>query len=101
MTASNLNPEAVYDAEIAPLLLKAGKIAEEHGMALVCFAEWEPGETGSTHTLPENPSAAARIAYYAAQCQGNIDSLIMTLQKDGKRYGHGSLMLTVLERKNG
>ncbi len=88
--------ERIYDEKIAPLLMEAGKIAEQNGLAFVTFCEWSPGECGSTATLPKGPSASAKIAFYAAKCNGNADSLIMAIMRDAREHGHSSICLSQL-----
>jgi hypothetical protein len=93
----NSDKEQIYDNEIAPLLLKIAKIAEEHSIALTCLVQWAHGESGRTETRPHGLWAETRIASYAVRCNGNADDLIFVLQKDGKKYGHSSICLHLLE----
>ena len=89
--------ESFYEEEIAPELLKLAKRCEERGMSLVALCEFEKGNSGAVLTMRENAGCAMRIVRYAASAFGNADKLIMWLIQDGKKHGHDSIYLTLLE----
>jgi len=87
--------EDFYDAEIAPLLLQAAKLAEGRGIPLVATVEYAPGDFGTTATLPADHSHAMAMNLMAARAKGNIDALAMGLAKRVRDAGcgHGSIVL--------
>ena len=89
--------ESFYDDEIAPKLMKLAKRCEERDMSLVALCEFERGDSGATLTVRENAGCSMRMVRYATQAFGNVDKLIMALIADGKKYGHSSMYLTMLE----
>jgi hypothetical protein len=93
--------EAIYDAEIAPALLKLAARCEECGMSFVAEVEWNPAESagGRTVTLAEGSSFAVRLVEIAARVQGNVDALIIALQKYARTHGNNSMFLRVLEKQ--
>jgi len=74
--------EQEYDDIIAPMLSDAAKRAEELGMSLLARVEWEPGETGITQVGSVN-SIGQKMAYYAIHSHGNIDKMILSMQRAG------------------
>jgi hypothetical protein len=92
--------EVFYDREIAPALLDLARKCESNGLSLVAMTEWWPGETGLTATVREGAGIKLRMTQWAAAVNGNVDALIMQLQKHGREHGHNSLFLSVLERRN-
>lgn len=102
MPLNLMTNEEIYDAEIAPELLKLMKRCEELGFAFVANVEWEVGETGRTEFCPATdatgtrPSAKQLLVHYAARCHGNIDAMLMAVVKDAARYGHSSMYLKML-----
>lgn len=79
--------EAIYDEQIAPLLMQAGKLCEEHGMALVAVVEYEDGKRGETRTLPEDCGLAMRMLSILAGNGNNVDGYLMGLIKYCNREG--------------
>ena len=94
--------EEIYDAEIAPALLKIMQRCQELGFPMVASVEWEVGETGSTEFRPATngtgprPSAKQLLVHYAARCHGNIDSMLMAVIRDAEKFGHSSMYLYLL-----
>jgi hypothetical protein len=93
--------EELYDAEVAPILLKAGQKCQELGFPMAASVEWERGETGRTEFCPATtgdarPSAKQLLVHYAARCHGNIDSLLMAVIRDCEKHGHSSMYLHLL-----
>lgn len=100
-------PEEIYDAEIAPALLKAAQRCQELGFPIIVSVEWERAEAsrGRTEFCPaldgdKRPSAAQLLVHYAARCNGNIDSMLMAVLRDAEKYGHSSIYLRMLGCKN-
>ena len=93
-----LTDEQFYDTEIAPLLLKAGQLAQARGLPLVATVEYAPGDFGTTATLPANHSHAMAINLMAARAKGNLDSLAFGMAKRVREMGcgHGSIVLKSL-----
>jgi len=94
-----LGGEAFFDKEIAPKLLEVAKLCEAAGLAFASIVEFDLEEHNTAITvapMPAGAGAAMRIAGYGMQCQGNVDELIMALQKDGQKHGHNSVVLATL-----
>lgn len=90
--------ERVYDEQVAPLLMQAARICEEHGMNLVATVEFERGKTASTRSYKLDETCAAFLLCAGAdQAQGNFDALAIALKR---RYGddHGSAVLHLMEQ---
>ncbi len=86
-------PESTYDEEIAPLLLQAGRLCQQHGMSMVCMVEYEPGQFGRTTTLTENRHIGVSMADLAVRSEGNADALIMAMMRHARKHGHSSICL--------
>lgn len=91
--------EEIYDAEIAPALMKIAQRCQELGFPMAASVEWESGETGRTEFCPKmdgsapRPSAKQLLVHYAARCNGNIDSMLMAVVRDAEKFGHSSMYL--------
>ncbi len=92
-----MSKEQVYDDEIAPLLLKAAKIAQEHEIPFLAVAEWEPGKIGRTQAGGLG-GVEMVLTIAAAHADGNIDSLVMGMARRAKTVGHNSVVLAMLEQ---
>jgi hypothetical protein len=93
--------EKIYDELIAPKLMECATLCKEHGFAIACSVEWEPGETGRTEAHgPWNvdgmPSAKQKLVHWAARCNGNIDAFLFAVLKDANKNGHSSVFLKQL-----
>lgn len=97
--------EEIYDAEIAPALLKISQRCQELGFPFVACVEWEQkeGQRGRTEFCPPTnnpetrPTAAQLLVHYAARSNGNVDALLMGVMKDSRKYGHSSIYLKMLD----
>lgn len=94
--------EQIYDAEIAPILLEAAKIAQRHSIDfLACVdisSEQSPIATAETRCVDmSNSHAAMRLVQLAILAKGNVDSLVFGLAKDQRDRPHNSLVLKILE----
>lgn len=98
--------EEIYDAEIAPELLKLCKRCQELGMSFVACVEYDAANQGIGRTEFQMPdeggklSAAQRLVHWAARSQGNIDKLFMACDRHGREHGHSSMYLELLGNKN-
>jgi hypothetical protein len=99
--------EEFYDTEIAPILkdLCAKCMARE--MSFVASVEYDPLNAGRGRTefqMPTKPvlltSCGQLLVHWAARCNGNVDSLIMAIDKHAREYGHSSIYLQQLGNKN-
>ncbi len=93
--------EKLYDELIAPKLLEIAKLCQDHGFAIACSVEWEPGETGRTEAHPPwnvdgMPSAKQKLVHWAARSNGNIDAFLTAVLKDANKHGHSSIYLKQL-----
>lgn len=93
-------PEQIYDEEIAPALLKIGKRCEELGFSIAASVEWKWGETGQTIFLADGHSAKQLLVHWAIKCHGNVDSLIMAIDRHSQKHGHSSICLKMLGNNN-
>lgn len=75
--------EQEYDDIIAPMLAEVAEKAAILGMTLVARVEWEPGEAGITQIGPQDISIGQRMAWFAAHSQGNIDKMLLSMQRAG------------------
>ena len=91
-----MNDEEFYDTEIAPKLLTVAALCKERGFALVAHCQWSADDSGRTEQTPHGLWPATRIVQYAVRANGNTDSLIISLQRDGKEHGHQSFALELL-----
>lgn len=89
--------EALYDKEIAPLLARAARLAEANGMSMTCLVEFNPGDTGETHTLAGDQSYKVALAYAAIACHGNVDALFLAVARHARQHGHSSLYLSRMD----
>lgn len=76
--------EAFYDAEIAPLLMKAAQLCQDKGISMVCWDSFS-----RTVALGKDSPFAAKLVDVAAKAQGNVDSLWFALVKDAREHGPG------------
>ena len=102
-----MTPEEIYDAEIAPALLKLCQRCQELKMSFVASVEWDALNSGRGRTEFQMPdsgadsiSAAQRLVHWAARSEGNIDRLFMACDKHGREHGHSSIYLQMAGNKN-
>lgn len=98
--------EEVYDSEIAPELLKLCKRCQELGMSFLACVEYDAENSGIGRTefmMPDELgklSAAQRMTAWAARAHGNIDKLMMAIDRHGREHGHSSVYLQMAGNKN-
>lgn len=90
--------EELYDREIAPLLREVARKCEEGGLSIVAMVEWSPGNNGRTMSIREGAGIELSMVRWAGDAQGNADALIFALQKHGRKHGHNSICLHLLEQ---
>ena len=73
--------EAIYDAQIAPLLLQAGQLCEQHGLAYVAVVEYSKEQRGETRILPDGAGLAMHMLSMLAASGNNIDRYLMAVIK--------------------
>lgn len=71
--------EAIYDEQIAPLLMQAGRICEQHGLAMVAVVEYENGRRGEARLLPDGAGLAMRMLSMLAANGANVDGFLIGL----------------------
>ena len=69
--------EAIYDEQIAPLLLQAGKLCEQHDLAMVAVVEYEKEKRGETRVIPDGAGLAMRMLSMLAASGNNIDRFLL------------------------
>ena len=88
--------EQDYDEQIAPLLADIANKIGELGGSIVARVEWAPDESGTTALgVTEKSGIGQILVAHAATCNGNLDSLYITL---ARRY---DLSATVVGRMMG
>lgn len=85
--------EAFYDAEIAPELLRLGKLCQDNGLSFHTIVEWNPGDTGRTMCLVEGFSLQMDLSRVLFESRGNIDAFLIYLMKRARKIGHSSIVL--------
>lgn len=93
MTYTEEENEAFYDDEMAPMLLKLAKMAEERGMAMIATVEFAPEMCGTTKV--NLTSDVMKMMWLASQSRGNIDGVMIGWAKMAQLSGrdHGSIFL--------
>lgn len=92
--------EEIYDAEIAPKLMEVGKRCEELGFSFAASVEYNYGDTGRTKVRPGESHFKQRLIHWAMECNGNVDSLILAIDRYAQENGHSSVYLSQLGNKN-
>ncbi|EPD35067.1 hypothetical protein HMPREF9701_05446 [Delftia acidovorans CCUG 274B] len=69
--------EAIYDEQIAPLLRQAGKLCEQHGLAMVAVVEYDKEARGTTRLVPDGAGLAMHMLSMLAASGNNIDSYLL------------------------
>ena len=89
--------EQVFDSEIGPALLALAKKCEDLGMPFIAVCQYKNEGTSHTAYVPEGSDPLVRMAYYAAQSKGNVDTLVAAIRRDGEKHGHDSIVLSLLK----
>ena len=98
--------EEFYDNEIAPKLMELAAQCQERGMAFIACVEYDPPShgIGRTEYCPPDDSrklsASQRLTHWSARSKGNVDALIMAIDKHAKEHGHSSVYLRMLGNDN-
>ncbi len=79
--------ESIYDAQIAPLLMQAGALCQEHGLAMVAVVEYDTGTRGETRVLPEGSGLAMRMLSMLAASGNHVDSYLLSVIRYCNREG--------------
>lgn len=88
--------EALYDEEIAPILLTLAEKCQANGIPFLALVEYAPYKCSRTEFLPTTACISQRIATWAARADGNIDSLMIAVQRHARENGHSSAVLQIL-----
>ncbi|MGH7240986.1 MAG: hypothetical protein ACREGB_01680 [Candidatus Saccharimonadales bacterium] len=90
--------EEFYDKAIAPLLLKLADMCKENGMSMVACVG-NDADTYCTRGFSDgNLNPSMRIVTYGSRCNGNLDILMMAIEKDAEKHGHNSVYLSFIEQ---
>lgn len=92
-----MTDEEFYDAEIAPLLLKAGQLAQDRGLGLVATVEYAPDHFGTTATLPADHSYAMAMNLMSMRAKGNFDAMAFGLARRVRDDGNGHSSMVLLQ----
>lgn len=79
--------EAIYDEQIAPLLKQAGKLCEQHGLAMVAVVEYDKEARGETRLLPDGAGLAMYMLSMLAASGNNIDRYLINVIRYCKAEG--------------
>lgn len=79
--------EAIYDAEIAPVLAKLAERCTQIRMPFIAVAEYRPGEHGRTAVSVTGQGLAMSIVGIAAQTGVNVDALMINIMKHCQQNG--------------
>lgn len=85
--------EELYDKEIAPELMRLGKLCEARGMSFLCQVEYAHGETSETKAVVAGAGIKTVIARMGIECHGNVDALIIGIQRYARKFGHSSIFM--------
>jgi hypothetical protein len=85
--------EEFYDLEIAPTLVKLAEACRGRKMSFTASVEYGPDDVAETAWVDVNASLKFKIAAWGARCAGNVDSLMIAIQRHAIRHGHSSLVL--------
>lgn len=88
--------EIMYDEAIAPKLLDLAKECEQLGLSFLAVVEFRPGETGRTISLRSGSGFGIRLCDAAAKANGNLDVLILAIERYATKNGHSSVYLSML-----
>ena len=97
-----MTAEQIYDEKIAPLLLEAGRIAQENGIDfLACVDIADDNKKHATATTRcinmGTAHAVMRLVYFAISAKGNVDLMMFRVLKDQQDKPHNSVVLQMLE----
>lgn len=84
--------EQEYDDIIAPMLAEVAKKAADLGMVMIARVEWEPGEAGITQIGDQTISIGQRMAWHAAHSHGNIDKMLLSMQRAGISFSQSAYL---------
>lgn len=79
--------ETIYDEQIAPLLLQAGELCEQNGLAMVAVVEYEKEKRGETRVLPDGAGLAMLMLSMLAASGNNIDQFLINVIRFCNREG--------------
>jgi hypothetical protein len=88
--------EKFYDEHVAPDLMRLAKLCEMNGMSFLAQVEYAPDETSETKAVVAGFGIKTVIARAGIECHGNVDSLIISIQRYAMKHGHSSAVLAVL-----
>lgn len=88
--------EEFYDSEIAPMLAELGAKCEAKGIPFLALVEYDSGKVARTEFIPTSAGIGQRIATWAARADGNVDTLMLAIQRHATKHGHSSAILHML-----
>lgn len=88
--------EAIYDKDIAPELLRLGRLCADNGMHLVAHVEYESGCGVYTASIDPSASFATKLVHLAAECDGNVEREQSYSRATGSHVGAGAAVDRVL-----
>jgi hypothetical protein len=89
--------EEFYDKEIAPPLMALAEKCKENNVPFLAYVEYEQEGRGLTRVICDNPSIETLMVFWAMEARGNIDSFMMAVQRHAQKYGHSSVVLSLLD----
>lgn len=88
--------EEFYDAEIAPALMKLAEACRQRQMSFTAAVEYGPDQVGETAWVEGDASFKFKLAAWSTRCAGNVDGLMIAVQRYANEHGHSSLVLKTM-----
>ena len=77
--------------------MRLAKLCEARGLPFVSCVQYGPEDTLETCMLPPNPGIKSLMAYWGVKAHGNVDSLMIAVQRHAMKHGHSSAVLSLLK----
>lgn len=97
----NAANEKIYDEQIAPLLLQAGKLCEGLGLSMCAVVEYGEGLRGETKVMGKDSSFSMLMLSHWAKVAPNLDSFYISAIRYCRKHGidtGGSMVATMISR---
>lgn len=89
--------EKWYDEEIAPKLIELAEACRARKASFTAAVEYLPDHVGETASIEGDASFKFRLSAWATRCAGNVDSLMIAVQRYAMKHGHSSMVLKRLD----
>ena len=82
-----MNGNDIYEAEIAPELMRLAERCKDAGMSLLAVVEYAEGQTGETYCLQPSACTAMRMIQICAQAAPNMDRFVIAMTRYCREAG--------------